>query len=211
MVATLDFNRGRSLSEHLADPVGDELLEPCAACLTRRSDGRANAAGGVGRSGHPCLEFARAITIENEVRVRIDETGNHRTSATVDDRVDVVASADFGRSRGANPRHNAVIHNERSVVDDSQRDSAAVTGNATRRAQGGFVGDELADVREQRASHDFEYYPSSIGMRRPRVSATSTARSYPASTWRITPVPGSFVSTRASFSAASGVPSATVT
>ena len=48
-------------------------------------------------------------------------------------------------------------------------------------------------------------------MRTPRSAATSTARSYPASAWRITPVPGSQVSTRSSFCAARSVPSATHT
>ena len=50
-----------------------------------------------------------------------------------------------------------------------------------------------------------------IGTRpRARAPRRSRARS-PASAWRITPVPGSLVSTRSSFSAASSVPSATQT
>ncbi len=53
--------------------------------------------------------------------------------------------------------------------------------------------------------------PSRIGMRTPRSAATSSARSYPASTCRMTPMPGSLVSTRRIFSPASFVPSATET
>src|SRR4029079_16940082 len=43
---------------------------------------------------------------------------------------------------------------------------------------------------------------SRIGRRTPRSAATSRARGYPASAWRTTPMPGSAVSTRASFWAA---------
>ena len=50
-----------------------------------------------------------------------------------------------------------------------------------------------------------------IGIRTPRSAATSSARSYPASTWRMTPIPGSLVSTRSIFWAARSVPSATQT
>src|SRR5260370_8357666 len=50
-----------------------------------------------------------------------------------------------------------------------------------------------------------------IGMWPPRSLATSIARSYPASACRMTPVPGSLVSTRSSLRAASAVPSAPTT
>src|SRR5580765_6749370 len=50
-----------------------------------------------------------------------------------------------------------------------------------------------------------------IGRSRPRSRAVSTAFSYPASACRITPAPGSLVSTRRSRASASGVPSATTT
>ena len=54
-------------------------------------------------------------------------------------------------------------------------------------------------------------FQPSIGMRTPLSAATVLASSYPASTCRMTPIPGSLVSTRSIFCAASGVPSATVT
>src|SRR5207244_7938314 len=50
-----------------------------------------------------------------------------------------------------------------------------------------------------------------MGTSRPCSRAAATASSYPASTWRSTPVPGSVVSTRSRRSAASSVPSATTT
>src|SRR5208282_6822606 len=50
-----------------------------------------------------------------------------------------------------------------------------------------------------------------IGIRTPVFAANSLASSYPASTWRITPIPGSVVSTRSMREAIMSVPSATVT
>ena len=50
-----------------------------------------------------------------------------------------------------------------------------------------------------------------IGSMIPREAAVAIASGYPASACRATPIPGSQVSTRSSFSSASGVPSATTT
>jgi hypothetical protein len=52
---------------------------------------------------------------------------------------------------------------------------------------------------------------ASIGTLTPAFRANSFASSYPASTWRITPIPGSVVKTRSIRFAISSVPSATVT
>src|ERR1035438_7731917 len=62
-----------------------------------------------------------------------------------------------------------------------------------------------------RTMHRDHELPPRIGTRTPRSTATASASSYPASTCLITPVAGSLVSTRSSFCAASGVPSATHT
>src|SRR6266700_2817633 len=53
--------------------------------------------------------------------------------------------------------------------------------------------------------------PSRIGRRIPWRRAVSMAWGYPASAWRATPIPGSFVSTRSSRRPADGDPSATLT
>src|SRR5205823_4127853 len=55
----------------------------------------------------------------------------------------------------------------------------------------------LADV-EDGSPHRFErgHSLSCIGIRTPRAAATSAAYSYPASVCRMTPMPGSLVSTR---------------
>src|SRR5207244_2747880 len=53
--------------------------------------------------------------------------------------------------------------------------------------------------------------PSRIGKRRPARSAVAIASGYPASACRATPIPGSHVTTRSSFSSASDEPSATIT
>src|SRR5260370_33252196 len=69
---------------------------------------------------------------------------------------------------------------------------------------GGLAQPRLVCVPETGAVH-------CMGIRTPRSLATSIARSYPASACRMTPGPGSLVSTRSSLRAASAVPSATTT
>jgi hypothetical protein len=71
------------------------------------------------------------------------------------------------------------------------------------------------EARRKSRRRDRERYSTavavSIGIRMPCLRAQSMASSYPASACRITPVPGSVVSTRSSRRAASAVPSATTT
>gem|GEM_PF-5247448 len=68
-----------------------------------------------------------------------------------------------------------------------------------------------ADVKRAGGDACRTFYSSSIGILIPLARAVSTASPYPASTWRATPMPGSFVSTRLIRKAIPGVPSATVT
>src|SRR5207342_2450657 len=84
------------------------------------------------------------------------------------------------------------------------------------RRRADLLGTELPGALAQHGIPDLNDPPnahsrSRIGSRTPRSFATSIARSYPASACRITPVPGSVVSTRSSLSAARSVPSATQT
>src|SRR5436309_15203384 len=71
------------------------------------------------------------------------------------------------------------------------------------------TGDDLARANEQRAQSPAP--PSRIGSRIPCRRAAASASGYPASAWRATPRPGSFVRTRSSRRAADGDPSATLT
>jgi hypothetical protein len=94
-----------------------------------------------------------------------------------------------------------------------------VTLSATSRMTGGdrsLSSHQLSSHRrelfeDRRLGHDHRQIPSFMGIRTARSAATSSARSYPASTCLITPMPGSLVSTRRSFCAASSVPSASET
>ena len=63
----------------------------------------------------------------------------------------------------------------------------------------------------QKATLALKHSQVNPGTSTPRSSAQRIASSYPASTWRITPMPGSLVSTRCKRRAASAVPSATTT
>ncbi len=49
----------------------------------RGGDGRADAAGGVRLTGHPRLELRGAVAGEHEVRVRVDESGDHGGTADI--------------------------------------------------------------------------------------------------------------------------------
>ena len=104
----------------------------------------------------------------------IDKTGHHRGALGVDT---------FVRNRGlrsrTDPGDTTVLGQHRRI---RQNRELVVTQR------------QLTDVVDQQATH-----ASAIGILTPRSAATSSARSYPASTCRMTPEPGSFVNTLAIF------------
>jgi RecA/RadA recombinase len=96
-------------------------------------------------------------------------------------------------------RHGAVGHDSQFTHGASR----AWTGGSRQRHQLRAIGDYL--------SHGREPVDGCMGMRIPCSCANSMASGYPASTCRITPIPGSVVSTRSSRRSAASVPSATTT
>ena len=70
---------------------------------------------------------------------------------------------------------------------------------------------QVASVEMLSMSFTAGAQPRTEGRSTPRSRAVSIARSYPASAWRMTPVPGSAVSTRSSLRSPASVPSATAT
>ena len=98
-VAALDLDGRGALRPHLGDVPGDvggELL------VGRRAGGRdrgADAAGLVRSPGHPGLELRRAVAGEDEVRVGVDEAGDHRGAADVAHGVGVRCAACGRRTR----------------------------------------------------------------------------------------------------------------
>ncbi len=118
----------------------------------------------------------------------------------------------------------AGIDHFRAARDD-QAAGAAGVGDAPALDQDGaaphdaefpqFRADPRARWTAQRqqlaAIDDGDRHDDCMGSLRPWRSAAAMAVSYPASAWRATPSPGSFVSTRLSRRDASGVPSATLT
>jgi hypothetical protein len=135
----------------------------------------------------------------------------------------------FGyRDRGARiTRPNARRRPWSPPTRRSPRPDCWARGGCTTTPTRRGIPDQHTDVRGRRAGCRVEPRPplgltvvghrrvghrsSSIGIRTPRSCATSTARSYPASAWRITPMPGSVVRTLSKRPAASSEPSATTT
>ena len=104
----------------------------------------------------------------------------------------------------------------------SHRPDSSVTGNEhgplgnnlqlrhfwpATRSGGTAAGDDLRGAHQESA----QSCASCIGSLRPCVRAAAMASGYPASAWRITPMPGSLFRTRSSRIAARSVPSATMT
>ena len=104
----------------------------------------------------------------------------------------------FNAAGGAGGSDEAVVDQHRAAVYDAEvAERSAAAGTAAQ--------------REQLASAANEGRHSLMGIRRPAWRANRCAPSYPASTCRTTPMPGSQVMTRSRARAATGVPSATVT
>ncbi len=99
-----------------------------------RGHRRADPAPGVGLARHPRGELGRAIAGEHEMRVRIDEAGQHRPST------EVVGLIGGRRVRGAaHPGDRRTIEDERSIGDLAER--VVLRG-------------QQADVVQQRRRHD---------------------------------------------------------
>ena len=168
--------------------VGSELSVAGGSC---RRDGAAYPACRVSSPGHACGELLGPLASEDRMCMGIDEAWQHASVHCVG----VLICC--GSLRGiADPGDDAVIDDQCCV--STQADEALTELR--------IHGEEFTDAADAMGCHG-----CIIGIRTSRSSATSHARSYPASTCRITPIPGSFVSTRCNFSAASGVPSATLT
>lgn len=178
----------------------------------RRIDRRADPAGRVRASGHARLELGRAVAREYQVCVRVHEPGQHGPPAEILHAVRVAPEhLPDGSTRlalGPHPGHTVTVEQHRGIVHDAGRVARVVDADERRGVRG-----ELGDPgEEQRAGGTaVGHHDSRMGTRRPPRSAAATASSYPASTCRSTPRPGSLDSTRASLAAARSVPSATDT
>ena len=187
-VARLDLEGRGALGVQL----GHECRETSAQLVVgrgpRRRHGRSDAARGISLPRHARGELVGAVAAEHEVRVRVDEPRDHRAAAGVDD-LDVgvpdaamlvalapvlalVAPSEvLGRVGGrADPRDAPVFDEHGGVADDAERPAFAVAR--------GVVRHQFADARDQHPSCGRAVaHASSIGTRRPRSRATSTARS----------------------------------
>ena len=123
LVTALDLHRRRPLGAQL----GDALLQLTAQLLLGRGpgrrDGRRDAAAVVALAGHPGGELGAAVPSEDEMGVRVDETGQHRPSLQVE--LPVGARRPVGRPDPGDP---AVLHDHRRVRQQPQRSAVAVLG-----------------------------------------------------------------------------------
>jgi hypothetical protein len=159
-VAALDLNGGGARAVHLGEQAACVRAQLALTRGARGRNRRHDAAAGVRLPRHPRLELRGALAREDHVRVAVDEARHNRTTAELD--------ALVGRRRIAcatHPRDATVLGDEGGVVQQPQRALVAKRRLARR---------EFADAGEERRAHRS---PSRIGMRTPRSSATSTARS----------------------------------
>src|SRR4249920_3143902 len=83
-VAALDLDRRRAELAQLGDPCGEQPGQLIVAGCPCRCNRDADATSVVGLAGHSRREFRSAISSENQMAVRIDETGDDRPSSNVD-------------------------------------------------------------------------------------------------------------------------------
>ena len=186
-VARLDLERRRALGVQLGHEPGEPRAQLVVGRGTSGRDGRADAAGLVAPAGHARGELLGAIAAEHEVRVAVDEPGDHRpaaasTTSTSASQMPRRSSPSRWSSRSscrarcslawwlADPRDTSALDEHGGVAHDAERSALAVGRRVVRH--------ELADAREQHPSRGRAVaHPSSIGTRSPRSRATSMARS----------------------------------
>ena len=130
-----------------------------AACC---GDSGADAAGRVGLPRHAGREFSGTVAVEHEMRVAVDEPGQHACTLQIDA---YIRCGCCGRT--TDPGDRAIGDNESGIRAQAEQ----------AHAEFGIVRGERSDVGEEGACHQ-----PSIGTCTCRSCATSTARSYPAST-----------------------------
>ena len=115
-VAGLALQRGGALGEHLPGQPGQVRAQLLVRGGPGGRDRAADPAGLVGRPGHPRGELRAALPGEDQVRVGVDEAGQHRPAAAVDGLV---------RGRGlpgrAGPGHPAVIDDQGRAGQGGER------------------------------------------------------------------------------------------
>ena len=140
-VAGLALQRGRALGEHLLGEPGQVRAQHLVRGGPGGRDRAADPAGLVRRAGHPRGELRAALPGEDQVRVRVDEAGQDRPAAAVDDLV-------RGRRLPgrAGPGDPAVVDDQGRVGQCGER-----PGPWPGSSSGPAVGDQFADVGDQRA------------------------------------------------------------
>ena len=112
-IAGLHLDMRRPCSERLVPPsdgIGAELLGRCGAGRRHR---RHDPAGRVRRSRHPGGELLGAVTGKHEMRVTVDEPGDHARAFSADALVGL-------RTRPLDADDAACLDHERGVLHESE-------------------------------------------------------------------------------------------
>ncbi len=162
-VPALDLDGGRALGAHLRDAAGHEGAQGVVVGRPGGSDGDPDAATVVGLPGHAGRELLAAVPGEHQVRVRVDEAGQHGPAADVD-----LAVSGRRLRRRTHPRDIAVLDDDRRVVLDAEPVGGAVV-----------TGDELPDGGDDDAAH---WCSRTSASALPSWAATSPSSWWPSST-----------------------------
>ena len=146
-VTGLALQRGRPLGEHLPGEPGQVRAQHLVRGGPGGRDRAADPAGLVGRPGHPRRELRAAFPGEDQVRMGVDEAGQHRPAAAVDG---VVRGRRLPGRTG--PGHPARVDDEGRLGQGGERSWSL--GRVIARCH---VGDQLADVGDQRAHASSRY------------------------------------------------------
>ena len=147
--------------------IGRQLLVTGGAS---RSDGGADASGGVRRAGHARIEFCGPIAREDGMHMGIDESGKHRSACHV------VGDIDVGEFRcRADPGDASIDRDDRGIAHDPERAFA----------RGRVGGGELPDIGPADDGHEpitSRMVRSSSAAASIETWAPSRTRSMPATT-----------------------------
>ena len=142
-VPALDLHGGRPLGAHLGDALADQLAQLVISGGPGRLDRPGDPAAVIGDPGHPGCELRSTVPGKDEVRVRVNESRDHRAPA------DILTLVGRWRLDGrTDPGDEPVLNDDRGVAQEAE--VLRVFGTV----QQLVVGDELGDAGEKPRGHE---------------------------------------------------------
>jgi hypothetical protein len=138
-VPGLDLDCRGALGAHLGDAPADQVPQRRVPGFSGGADRRGDSAAVVPHSAHPRGEFCRTVPGEHQVRMGINEAGEHGAAAEVDSLVRV-----RGAGGRAHPRHLGLGDDDGGFPQQAKRGPVA---------HGRIVRDQLADSLDEEGGH----------------------------------------------------------